>query len=66
MPKYTIIIEEMVSQAFEVEATTAEKAMEVAEQKYRNGEFVLEPGDLVCTQMAVVDPSDEVTEWVEI
>lgn len=66
MPKYTITIEEMVSQDFEVEAATADEAMEIAEQKYRDGEFVLEPGNLVCTQMAITDPSDEATEWTEI
>lgn len=66
MPKYTITIEEMVSENFEVEAATAEEAMELAERKYRDGEFVLEPGNLVCTQMAITDPSDEATEWVEI
>ena len=66
MPKYTITIEEMVSENFEVEAATAEEAMEIAEQKYRDGEFVLEPGNLVCTQMAITNPSAEATEWMEI
>lgn len=66
MPKYTITIEEMVSQDFEIEAATADEAMEIAEQKYRDGEFVLEPGNLVCTQMAITDPSNEATEWMEI
>lgn len=66
MPKYTITIEEMVSENFEVEAATAEEAMEIAEQKYRDGEFVLEPGNLVCTQMAITNPSEEATEWMEI
>lgn len=66
MPKYTITIEEMVSENFEVEAATADEAMEIAEQKYRDGEFVLEPGNLVCTQMAITNPSEEATEWMEI
>ena len=66
MPKYTITIEEMVSENFEVEAATADEAMEIAERKYRDGEFVLEPGNLVCTQMAITNPSEEATEWVEI
>lgn len=66
MPKYTITIEEMVSENFEVEAATADEAMEIAERKYRDGEFVLEPGNLVCTQMAITNPSEEATEWMEI
>lgn len=65
MPKYTIIIEETVSQGFEIEAESAEDAMEIAEQKYNNGEFVLEPGNLVSKQMAITSPENEVTEWTE-
>lgn len=66
MPKYTITIEEMVSENFEVEAATADEAMEIAERNYRDGTFVLEPGNLVCTQMAITDPDEEATEWIEI
>lgn len=65
MKKFTVTIEEMVSKDFEVEAETAEKAMEIAEQKYNNGEFVLEPGNLVCKQMAISKPDNECTEWTE-
>ena len=66
MPKYTITIEEMVSENFEVAAATADEAMEIAARKYSDGEFVLEPGNLVCTQMAITNPSEEATEWMEI
>ena len=40
--KITVTIEEHISQAFEVEADTLEEAMQIAEDKYRSGEFVLE------------------------
>lgn len=63
--KYVIIIEETVSKEFVVEAKDAEEAMEIAEEKYENGEFVLDPGDLVAKQMAITEPDDEVTEWCE-
>lgn len=63
--KYVIAIEEMLSECFEVDATTAENAMQIAEEKYNNGKFVLEPGNLVCKQMAVMSPENETTEWVE-
>ena len=66
MKKFKIIIEEMVSQEFEVEANDMDEAMEIAEEKYYNGEFVLDPGELVAKQMMGVDPEeDEVTEWTE-
>ena len=65
MKEFTIIIEEIVSQPFVVEAESAEEAMQTAEDKYHNGEFVLEPGALICKQMAIVEPDDEVTEWTE-
>lgn len=63
MKKFAITIEEMVSQEFDVEAETAEEAMEIAEEKYKSGEFVLEPGGLTCKQMAITSPDDEATEW---
>lgn len=63
--KFKITIEEMVSEDFEVEAETIEEAMKIAEDKYYNGEFVLEPGNLVCKQMMADDGEDDVTEWVE-
>lgn len=63
--KFTICIEEMVSEEFDVEAEDAEQAKEIAEEKYNKGEFVLEPGNLVCKQMCITSPDDECTEWTE-
>ena len=65
MKKFTIAIEEMVLQDFEIEAEDGEQAMNIAEEKYKNGEFVLEPGHLVCKQMSIISPNDEITEWTE-
>ena len=63
--KFVICIEEMVSENFTVEAKDAEEAMLIAEEKYKKGEFVLEPGTLVAKQMCVWEPEGERTEWVE-
>lgn len=65
MKKFVITIEEFVSKEFVVEAKDAEEAMEIAEKKYKNGEFVLDPGELVAKQMAITEPDDEATEWCE-
>lgn len=62
--KFVIAIEETVSEYFEVEAEDAEEAIVIAEEKYNKGEFVLEPGNLVYKQMAIVKPADEVSEWI--
>ena len=63
--KYIITIEEMISEDFEVEAESAEEAMNIAEEKYKKCEFVLEPGNLTFKQMAVISPESEATEWTE-
>lgn len=64
--KFVIAIEETVCQEFDVEAENAEQAIELAENKYRSGEFVLEPGECQYAQMAVVNPEERTTEWIEI
>ena len=63
--KYTITIEEAVTKDFEIEASSAEEAYETAEQKYKLGEFVLDPGECQFKQIAITTPSDEATEWRE-
>lgn len=55
MKKFIVIIEETVSQEFEVEAENLESAEELAIDKYHNGIFVLEPGELYDKQMSIVD-----------
>ena len=49
--KFKITIEEMVSQDFFVDAKDIGSALEIAEKNYGNGEFVLEPGNLVRKQI---------------
>ena len=63
--KYTITIEETVAKDFEIEAESAEEAYEIAEQKYKSGEFVLDPGECQFKQIAITSPSKEATEWRE-
>lgn len=63
--KYTIIIEETCAKDFEIEASSADKAYEITEQKYKSGEFVLDPGECQFRQIAITEPSSESTEWRE-
>lgn len=63
---FEITIEEMVSQTFLVEAQDDNEAMLVAIEKYKNGDLILEPGNLVCKQMEIHDiKNDTYTEWFE-
>ncbi len=63
---YTIIIEESISQEFRINANSAEEAMNIAEGKYKNGEFILSPGILVSKQMCAKNENGtDVTEWIE-
>lgn len=53
--KYTIIIEETVSEEFTLEAANKKKALEEARRLYRQGEWVLEPGNLVEVRFQVLE-----------
>lgn len=65
MKKYIIVIEETITDEFEVEAEDADTALKTAENKYRNGEFVLCPGEVQFRQMCIVQPKSNATEWSE-
>ena len=62
--KFTIRIEEHISQAFEVDAEDIGEAMQIAEKKYRSGEFVLDDAN-VTTRLMMAENDSEATEWVE-
>lgn len=64
MKIYKIAIEETVVEEFEVMANSAEEALEIAEEKYQDGEFVLAPGEVQHKQMAIVEPATETSKWI--
>ena len=65
MKKFKITIEETVSEDFEIEATSLEEAMDIAEEQYNNGKLVLECGNVVCKQMQGEDEDGYCTDWCE-
>lgn len=65
MTEFEICIEEMVSQTFIVMAKDYDEAINLAIRNYEQGDFVLEPGDVVTRQLAITSPANEVTEWLE-
>lgn len=65
MMKFTIAIEETIAGKFKVEANDVDEALEMAEKKYKNGEFVLCPGEVQFKQMSILHPENEASEWIE-
>ncbi len=56
--RYTVLIEEVVSQEFAVEASSPEEALRVAKDQYSKGEIVLEPGNLEQVSMKIVGDAE--------
>lgn len=63
MKKFTILIEETVVKEFEVEANTEEEARYIAQCKYKNGDFILSPGEVQDKQLAVIQSNNKISEW---
>lgn len=61
--KILVNIQEVVSETFEIEANSVEEALEIAREKYDNGEIVLEPGELISTSASAYD--EKTGEWSE-
>lgn len=62
---YEFIIEEVVSSRFSVAASSKEEAMKKAIQGYKDGTFVLCPGDLEQTRLSLTETDTE-HQWIEI
>lgn len=65
MKKYVIAIEEVVVQNFEIEADSQEEALNKLKTGYKNGIYVLEPGEVQSKKMSIVKPEQNATEWIE-
>lgn len=55
MKKFRILIEELVSQEFEITAESEEDALASARAKYKKAEFVLEPGEVKEVKLSVIN-----------
>ena len=63
---FKISIEEHIVKTFEVEALDLEEAMQLTEERYYKGEYVLDGEANVSTKlMSVEDENSNFTEWVE-
>ncbi len=60
--KFKVTIEEHISQAFEIEAEDEKQAENIAVEKYRNGEFVVDNGSVTAVVLQVGDDGP----WIDM
>lgn len=66
MKTVKVIIEETCVQEFDIDvADDDENVVDIAIEKYNNGELVLEPGEVQHKQIAAVTPKEDKPEWIE-
>ena len=59
-----MVIEETISEEFEIEATSEEDAVSKAIQEYKDGKFVVGTDNVECRQISVVGKDGELTYWI--
>lgn len=63
---FKVAIEEHINQIFEVEASDLEEAMQLVEERYYKGEYVLDgEANVSAKLMSAEDENGDFTEWVE-
>ena len=65
MRKIKVTIEEHISETYEIEADNIEEAMQIAEERYWNGEYVLGSEASVTARLMSADDGKDCTEWTE-
>jgi hypothetical protein len=56
--RYTVLVEEVVSQEFAMEASSPEEALRLVKDQYSKGKIVLEPGNLEQVSMKIVGDAE--------
>ena len=59
---YKIIIEETISDEFAVTASSEEGAVKTAIERYKSGELVLSPGNLLEKKIAVITDNGDTSD----
>lgn len=55
MESFLVTVEERVSQDFVIQADSQEEAEKLAQKLYKNGDLVLEPGNLLDVSFSATD-----------
>ena len=66
MKKYKVVIEETITEEFEVEAQSETEALETARLKYHTGQFVVSPGEVQSKQIKILHSDSQTDEWFEL
>jgi len=61
MEKFKVVVEETISQTFEIEAEDFEKATEILRSRYAEGSIVLDNASRTFVQYAFLEPDP--SEW---
>ena len=64
--KFTVIIKEIVTETFEIEAENENDAVDKGIQKYKMCEWVLEPGELEEAKIAIINEQGIHGAWETI
>ena len=62
--KYEIVIEEVISDIFGVDADSEEEAISMTIDMYKSGDIVLSPGNLEHKQLAVIKTTSDELDWI--
>lgn len=64
--KTKIIIEEVISQEFEVEVSSLDNAYDEVRQMYRDGKLVVDDPKLTQANVMIPDENGEETDWSDL
>ena len=64
MRKFHVVIEETISETFEIETISEEDAVSKAIQEYKAGNFIVGSDNLEHKQISVVGKDGELTNWI--
>lgn len=64
--KVKVIIEEIISQEFEVEIDSMEDSYDQVLKKYKNGELVVESPSINAANVMICDEDGNETEWLDL
>ena len=62
--KYRVVIEETISEEFEIEAISEDDAISKAIQEYEEGNFVVYSDNVECRQISIIGKDGEIKDWI--
>ena len=64
--KVKVIIEEVISQEFEVDVSNLDNAYDEIREKYKSGKLVVVEPCLIEANVNICDENGEVTDWLDL